>query len=438
MGTTFPSPDTSMPSFRHGPLPLHSGTVLVRHGILARKKPFKLSLKGQVLYLYPTNSQETVQIIEVQSLQVTQKYEQHIRAKFGNKSIPYKPLSQFQLTGPDIILTAHCKTIEEASKWYDCLRLAQVHDFEDFYSIIHMISGGGNQKIFLVHDIHDESKVFAMKETDKKALSGKLLDELTTERHFYSFLNNRFIIKVVDIFSSLHKDRFVFELLAGGTLKDYLLRKRYLSEKETRRLFCDLAKALIYLHSREIIHCEINPTNILLTDLIGPPCIQLGGFGRAVCLSQDHGIDLMRYYIIETPYTSPDILTGSYTCSSDMFSAGVVLYEMLCGELPYAHDVRVEERKSVKLRFNGPIWTKVSGSMKDLLRGLLSGTPRYRPSARQALCICEYEDPNENYVLGEYSNENETFINTEQMEHIEELDLEEVTSKLTENEESLE
>jgi len=125
------------------------------------------------------------------------------------------------------------------------------------------------------------------------------------------------------------------EYLAGGTLKQRLGKP--IPWQNAVRLLLPITAALEYAHEQKIIHRDIKPSNILLTQH-GQPL--LTDFGIAKILETDEAFTLTGTGIgVGTPeYMSPEQWTGSATAQSDIYSLGVVLYEMVTGRKPYTAD----------------------------------------------------------------------------------------------------
>lgn len=135
----------------------------------------------------------------------------------------------------------------------------------------------------------------------------------------------------------------VFELLAGQTLADRLERTRTVPVDQAVRIIEQLLSAVGAVHSRGIVHRDIKPSNIFLCDLIlGTPLVKLLDFGTAM-LPGDEEIDGAQLtstgFVVGTAeYMSPEQVRGlrDFDARTDIYSCGVVLYEMLTGKRPFA------------------------------------------------------------------------------------------------------
>lgn len=123
----------------------------------------------------------------------------------------------------------------------------------------------------------------------------------------------------------------VMEYVSGGTMKD-LLNGEPMTWKEAATLVLPIARAMAYAHSRRILHCDLKPANILLYRQDWPLLADFGLFQMRGTPEQDNG-----GLVTGTPaYVSPEQLTGEgVSRQSDIYSLGVVLYELLTGRLPF-------------------------------------------------------------------------------------------------------
>jgi eukaryotic-like serine/threonine-protein kinase len=123
------------------------------------------------------------------------------------------------------------------------------------------------------------------------------------------------------------------EYIGGGTLRERLQRDGRMPEAEALRVAAEVADALAYAHARRVIHRDIKPHNILLTD---DGHVKVADFGIALTLD---GTSLTRTGTVmgSAPYVSPEQVRGETAGpASDLYALGVVLYEMLAGRAPFS------------------------------------------------------------------------------------------------------
>lgn len=178
----------------------------------------------------------------------------------------------------------------------------------------------------------------------------------------------------------------VMEYVDGGSLRQILERRRRLPLAEALTIFRQVADALDYAHSLSVVHRDVSPGNILIAQKSGRALLTDFGIAR------DGGAPItVARSIMGTPgYFSPEhaLSATSVTHLSDLFSLGVVLYEMLAGELPWPEPPGLPEAPP----FGPPIPLKergvegIPGDVDRVLQTMLSIDPTHRfPSARAAV-----------------------------------------------------
>jgi len=152
------------------------------------------------------------------------------------------------------------------------------------------------------------------------------------------------------------------------------------------RLFRQILQALNYCHSEDVVHRDLKPENFLFVSDDANSDLKIIDFGLSKMLE---GGRLQRMNTrAGTPYyISPEVLQGSYDCSCDMWSAGCMLYILLCGYPPFFGDDNNEILASVssgQFDFDGEEWDDIDAGAKDLIRKLIC-RPNVRLTAAQAL-----------------------------------------------------
>jgi len=146
------------------------------------------------------------------------------------------------------------------------------------------------------------------------------------------------IVSVYDCGEDEVHQFIVMEYVGGGTVRDLLRRRGRVSEAEAVRLAAGVADALAYAHSRGVVHRDVKPHNILLTE---EGRVKVADFGIARTLD---GTSLTRTGTImgSAPYISPEQARGEQAGpAADLYALGIVLYEMLAGRVPFAGEAPV-------------------------------------------------------------------------------------------------
>jgi eukaryotic-like serine/threonine-protein kinase len=178
----------------------------------------------------------------------------------------------------------------------------------------------------------------------------------------------------------------VMELLVGRDLRSTLRKRKRLEWAETERYLLEICRALAYLHSRDIVHHDLKPENVVLDREHG---VKLVDFGLAYCQDLDDPLGVIREPLGTPYYIAPEQLEGIRgNPASDMYSLGVLLYEMLTGELPFAKSTT--KRGARKRLYLEPMPPRVHRpdlpcGIQELLFLLLDRDPFSRPNASNLL-----------------------------------------------------
>ena len=162
-----------------------------------------------------------------------------------------------------------------------------------------------------------------------------MLKRFEREAKSLAKLSHPSIVKVYDYGEHDDSPYLVMEYLPGGTLKKFLGKP--ISWQDAVRLILPVARGIAYAHQRGVLHRDIKPANILITES-GEP--MLSDFGIAKLFEADQTTALTGSGMaIGTPdYMAPEQWTGTTSVQSDLYSLGIVLYEMVAGRKPYIAD----------------------------------------------------------------------------------------------------
>lgn len=207
------------------------------------------------------------------------------------------------------------------------------------YEILERIGTGGMAVVFKGRD-HRLNRLVAIKILkDDLAKDAEFRRRFHDESQAVAMLSHPNIMAVYDVSRSEQVEYIVMELIDGITLKQYMQRKGGpLSWKESLHFITQIMKALSHAHGRGIIHRDIKPQNIMV---LRDGSIKVTDFGIARLASAAQST-LTQEALGSVHYISPEQARGSRIDGrSDIYSAGVVLYEMLTGRLPFEGDTPV-------------------------------------------------------------------------------------------------
>lgn len=205
------------------------------------------------------------------------------------------------------------------------------------YEILQVIGTGGMAVVYkaLCHRLNRHVAVKILK--DEYAKDEEFRNRFHSESHAVAMLSHPNIVAVYDVSRSNSVEYIVMELIDGMTLKQYMERRGTLSQKEAIHFITQILKALSHAHSKGIIHRDIKPHNIML---LRDSTIKVTDFGIARLESSQRTVTREAFGSVH--YIAPEQAKGSHIdCRADIYSAGVVLYEMLTGRLPYEGDTPV-------------------------------------------------------------------------------------------------
>lgn len=157
------------------------------------------------------------------------------------------------------------------------------------------------------------------------------------------------------------------------------------TERQAIRLMKQVVSAVLYCHINGIVHRDIKSDNILFTgyDINSP--LKLIDFGISVKFERDTKLKDKTGTVL---YIAPEVIAGSYNEKCDIWSLGVLLYMMLCGQPPFYASTRKEIMEKIvkgRYQFKGKIWNVISPEAKDLISQMLTLNPSERPSCREVL-----------------------------------------------------
>ena len=230
------------------------------------------------------------------------------------------------------------------------------------YEIIELIGSGGMANVYKAK-CHRLNRMVAVKilKSDM-AENEEIRRRFRDESRAVAQLSHANIVSVYDVPSSGDTEYIVMELIDGITLKQYMERRGQMDWRESLHFIIQIMRALEHAHSRGIIHRDIKPQNIMV---LRDGSVKVADFGIA-CL-QNNAQTLTQDALGSVHYISPEQARGEHIdARSDIYSAGVVLYEMLTGRLPFEGDTAV----SVAIQHLSSVPLAPSEIREDVPKGL--------------------------------------------------------------------
>lgn len=206
------------------------------------------------------------------------------------------------------------------------------------YEIIEHVGSGGMADVYKAHDrILD--RIVAVKILHAQLASDEeFLRRFQQEAQGAARLSHPNIVSIYDVGEDKNRHYIIMEYIAGETLKTLIQREGPLSVDLSLRIAREIACALAHAHANHLVHCDIKPHNILVTS---DGRVKVADFGIARAITST----TMTYdgnVVGSVHYFSPEQAKGTkITPKSDVYSLGIVLYEMLTGRLPFHGETTV-------------------------------------------------------------------------------------------------
>eukprot|EP00727_Mastigamoeba_balamuthi_P004415 m51a1_g13972 putative calcium calmodulin-dependent protein kinase type 1 (378) ;mRNA; f:990234-991990 len=248
------------------------------------------------------------------------------------------------------------------------------------------IGEGAFSTVVMAVDRSRADGVVAAKIYNTEKMNSFEREALRKEVEILRSLDHPNIVKLRDVFQTRRRVYLVMEYLSGGELMQRVRSRQVMGEPEAAHVVGGVLEAVKYLHSRHIVHRDLKLENIVYESSAPGSPVKLTDFGFAKMMDAKG--------VLDTPcgsplYVAPEIVREEpYDQSIDMWSAGVVLYTLLCGYPPFYDD---DERKVMEMIVHGefawpdPRVVPLSESVRHLVSSLLRVVPSERLSAETAL-----------------------------------------------------
>ncbi len=202
------------------------------------------------------------------------------------------------------------------------------------YEIRELIGIGGMANVYRCYDTVDDREVAIKILKDEYLNNEEFIRRFKNESKAIAVLSHPNIVKVYDVSFGDMIQYIVMEYIDGITLKEYINQQRTLTWKETVHLITQILKALSHAHSKGVVHRDIKPQNMML---LSDGTIKVTDFGIARFSNSTR--TMTEQAIGSVHYIAPEQAKGDITDGkTDIYSIGVMMYEMLTGRLPFDGD----------------------------------------------------------------------------------------------------
>jgi serine/threonine-protein kinase len=265
------------------------------------------------------------------------------------------------------------------------------------YTIKSELGQGGMATVFLAHDNKFDTEVAIKLLRKEFVLNENIRKRFIAEARNMFKMSHPNIIKVTDLIEEGDTVAFVMEYVEGETLKEYIDRKGKLKDEEIKHLFSQMLEAMAYVHKQNLVHRDIKPSNFMIDQA---RLVKLMDFGIAKTMdaSSAEYTQTGTGMQMGTPmYMSPEQITEtkSVTAQSDIYSLGVVLWQMVTGQKPY----------DTNTLSNFQLQTKIVNEKLELTnskwdKGISKSTAKHE-SERFLKCLDWINEINENTITTE-------------------------------------
>lgn len=261
------------------------------------------------------------------------------------------------------------------------------------YLILKTLGEGSFGKVKLAQHVISGKQV-ALKMINRKILSqSDMQGRIEREIEFLKLLRHPHIIKLYDVIKTPDEIVMVIEV-AEYVLFDYLVSKGRFSEDESRKFFHQIIAAMDYCHRHKIVHRDLKPENILLDHQLN---VKITDFGLSNAMIDG---DFLKTSCGSPDYAAPEVINGKLYAGPevDVWSLGIMLYGMICGQLPFQDEYIPNLFKKISSgSFIFPDF--ISNEVKDLLSRMLIVNPVKRITITEIMEHEWFKQGVDDYIL---------------------------------------
>ncbi|KAK9055484.1 hypothetical protein SSX86_026567 [Deinandra increscens subsp. villosa] len=260
------------------------------------------------------------------------------------------------------------------------------HEIEQTY-VLGKEMGRGEFGITYACTDKSTGEVFACKSISKKKLRTRIdIEDVRREVEIMKHLPpHPNIISLKDTYEDDGAVHLVMELCEGGELFDRIVARGHYTERAAAGVTRTIVEVILMCHKHGVMHRDLKPENFLFANKKETSALKVIDFGLSVIFKPGERFD----EIVGSPYyMAPEVLKRNYGPEIDVWSAGVILYILLCGVPPFWAETEQGVAQSILrsvVNFKRDPWPKVSDNAIDLVKKMLNPDPKARLTAQEVL-----------------------------------------------------
>ncbi|KAJ7975902.1 putative Calcium-dependent protein kinase [Quillaja saponaria] len=258
---------------------------------------------------------------------------------------------------------------------------------KEYYNLGRKLGQGQFGKTFLCVEKATGEEYACKSIAKRKLLTNEDVEDVRREIQIMHHLaGNPNVVSIKGAYEDAISVHVVMELCAGGELFDRILKRGHYTEKKAAELARTIVGVVEAWHSLGVMHRDLKPENFLFVDEKEDSPLSAIDFGLSVFFKPG---EIFSDVVGSPYYVAPEVLRKHYGPEADVWSAGVIIYILLCGVPPFwaeSEEDIFEEVLHGNLDFSSDPWPNVSESAKDLVRKMLVRDPRKRITAHEVLC----------------------------------------------------
>ena len=260
------------------------------------------------------------------------------------------------------------------------------------YVLHQQIGEGGYSKVYKCTDelgIRYVCKILPKKENTRARVQNEI--EMLKRLH-----PSPKVVRMYDAGENSEAYYIIQEWCRGGNVRDYVTEFDLYVENTVASIVRGVLRGLVHLHESNVLHCDIKPGNIFLGDKSEDADVKIGDFGTALLFYHKKPDELIPVdTLVGTPwFLAPENLSYTYHETSDIWSLGVMTYQLLTGRMPF-NDTEMPFQPRIPViwkrilmsepQMTGKRWNSISSNAKEFIQMCLVKDYRQRPSARTCL-----------------------------------------------------